>query len=279
MNIRGTWAWITGAAGGLGGAIALELAGRGANLVLTDLTLQAVEPVAVRARGQGVQVVCLVQDVTDRARWEEIAHQLETEGRLPRMLVNNAGVAAAGLALETPDQAWRTVIEIDLWGVIHGCRALVPRMLRTHDSSAVLNVASAAAHMGLPFGAAYSVAKAGVFSLTQSLRLELDSSRVSFTCVCPGSFDTGIWSVAARLGDGPPELIDQVGALVDPSGRAAMAVARRAVAATLAGRAVVNVFWESWVLDLAARVLPHQWLSRVFRYFFVRRFPSLACSP
>ena len=156
---------------------------------------------------------------------------------------------------------------------------MVPRMLVADGSSAVLNVSSAGAHIGLPFGAAYCVAKAGVFSLTQSLRVEMDSRRVSFTCVCPGSFDTNIWAVATELGDGPPDLIDRIGALVDPTGRAAPTVARKAVAATLAGRAVVNIFWESWVLNLASRVLPHQWLSFLCRRFFMRKFPSLTCSP
>jgi short-subunit dehydrogenase len=275
MNIRGYWALITGAAGGLGAALAMELADRGAKLVLTDLDGAALAVVATRARARGAEVVCLEHDVTDAQRWREIAEQLSAGGRTPRMLFNNAGVAVAGRVLDIPDQSWETVIDVVLWGVIHGVRAMVPSMLEAGRRCAVVNVASASAYVGLPFGAPYFLAKAGVLSLTQTLQSEIDPKKVSFTCVCPGQVPTGMWKIAAGLGAGSPELMDRVGGFVEPRGRTPQQVAVRAIDGALAGRAVVNVFREAWLLDLAARILPHQMLAWISRRSFVWGFPEL----
>jgi NAD(P)-dependent dehydrogenase (short-subunit alcohol dehydrogenase family) len=221
----------------------------------------------------------MVHDVGNRERWTEIATELATTGRLPRLLINNAGVAAAGRALDVSDKSWEEVIHIDLWGVIYGCREFVPRMLATAGQSAVLNVASCAAYVGLPMGAPYSIAKAGVLRLTQSLQSEIDPKQVSFTCLCPGSVHTGIWDSAARLGTARPEAMERIAKFAKPDRRTPSQVASRAIRGVLAGRAVINVYSEAWLLDLITRLLPAQWLSWANRRFFMWKFPEMVYAP
>lgn len=275
MKVEGKWAWITGAAGGIGSAMALELARRGANLVLTDLEVEPMALVAAEARARGAEVLCRSHDVRDRARWAEIAGELEDEDRLPVLLVNNAGVAAFGRAMDLSDESWQRVIDVDLWGVVFGCRELVPRMLASGRPSAVLNVASASAYVGLPLGAPYFIAKAGVLSLTQTLQSEIDRRQVSFTCLCPGQVATGIAASAARFGASQSDIIDRMIELLEPSGRTPGQVARRAIRGALAATPVVNVYPEAWLLDLAARVLPHRLLALLNRRYFMYKFPEL----
>jgi short-subunit dehydrogenase len=275
MNVQGKWAMITGGGGGIGAAMALELANRGAKLVLTDVDHERMEAVAEQVRWHGAEVICIVQDVSDRQRWTEIADELEADGRLPTLLINNAGVAAAGRAMDISDESWKAVIDIDLWGVIYGCRALVPRMLDSGNRCAVLNVASCSAYVGLPMGAPYFIAKAGVLRLTQTLQSEIDPKKVSFTCLCPAQVATGIGASAARLGTGGPAVMDELVKLLAPEGRTPDQVARRAIRGLLTGRAVVNVYREAWLLDFLTRLIPHQWVAWLTRRYFIWKFPQL----
>ena len=274
MNIREEWVMITGAAGGLGSAMAQEFASRGANLILTDLDTDSLTEISKDLLALRVEVVCISQDVTDRARWTEIADELAQAGRTPRILVNNAGIAAAGSVLGLSDESWDKVIDVDLWGVIHGCREFVPRMLEIDGQSAVLNVASCAAFMGLPMGSAYCIAKAGVLRLTESLQSEVDPQNVSFTCLCPGAVFTGIWASAGKLGSVLPETMERITEAAKPGRREPSQVAQKAVRGVLAGKAVVKVYTEAWILDAATRLIPPKFLSRIKRRMYKRSFPK-----
>lgn len=274
MNIREEWVMITGAAGGLGSAMALEFASQGANLILTDLEVDALTELTQSLLARRVEVVCLSQDVTDRTRWSEIADELAEAGKTPRILVNNAGIAAAGSVLGLSDESWDQVIDVDLWGVIHGCREFVPRMLETDGQSAVLNVASCAAFMGLPMGSAYCIAKAGVLRLTQSLQTEVDPDNVSFTCLCPGAVFTGIWASAGKLGSVLPETMERITRASKPGRRDPSQVAKKAVRGVLSGKSIVKIYGEAWVLDIATRFIPARLLSSISRRMYKRSFPT-----
>ncbi len=271
-DVAGQWAMITGAAGGLGTAMAADLAKRGAKLILTDLDDQALAALALTLN---TETRCFVQDVTDAERWEEIACTLEEEGQLPRVLINNAGIAALGYAMEMPMRAWKQVIDVDLWGTIHGCRTFVPRMQKLEGRCAVMNVASASAYLGLPLSAPYFVAKSGVMRLTQSLSVEIPRDDVSFTVLCPGPVGTGIGPQSAALGEGPKDVLEQTVKMLAPKGRTPDQVATKAIRGMVRGRAVVNVFWEATALDLASRLLPHQWVATVSRAYFRRQIAGL----
>jgi short-subunit dehydrogenase len=273
--INSGWVLITGAAGGIGQALANEFHSKGARLILTDVAMDGLKKIADQLTSAGAEVVCFEHDVTDPQGWADIANQLEADDQMPRILVNNAGLAALGCALDLPIEAWQKVIDVDLWGVIHGCREFVPRMLASDKRCAVVNVASCAAYLGGPLSAPYFIAKAGVMRLTQSFQTEIDPRRVSFTVVCPGAVETGIGQTSAKLGGRAKETATVVDWLAPP-GRSPATVAKRAVAGALKGKAVVNVFWEAGLLNLSTRFLPFQLIAWFSRRYFVWRFPKLA---
>ena len=180
---------ITGAESGFSRALALELAARGGRLVLSDLAVPAVEETARLARSRGAtDVKTLRCDVTQLADVEALS--AAAEGPVD-LVVNNAGISSGGLIGELSMADWRSTVEVDLFGVIHGCHVFVPR-LRQQGHGHVLNVASAAGLIHAPRMAAYNVAKAGVVALSETLAAELRGTRVGVTVLCPTFFETNI---------------------------------------------------------------------------------------
>jgi NAD(P)-dependent dehydrogenase (short-subunit alcohol dehydrogenase family) len=186
---RAPHAVITGAGSGFGRALALELAGRGSRLTLSDVNVKAVEETAQLAESAGAKGVRALRcDVTRVDDVEALAAAAE---RPIDLVVNNAGVGSGGRVGELPIKDWRWTIDVDLFGVIHGCHVFVP-MLRGQGHGHVLNVASAAGLLAAPFMGAYNVAKAGVVALSETLSGELVGTKIGVTVLCPTFFQTGI---------------------------------------------------------------------------------------
>jgi NAD(P)-dependent dehydrogenase (short-subunit alcohol dehydrogenase family) len=180
---------ITGAGSGFGRALALELAGRGAVLLLADINEAGAAETARLAKAQGATRADTAR--CDVSKLEDVqALAAMAEGGVD-LLVNNAGVSSGGAIGESPLEDWRWTIEIDLFGVIHGCHVFVP-ILRKQGHGHVLNVASAAGLLCAPHMGAYNVAKAGVVALSETLAGELSGSGVGVTVLCPTFFRTNI---------------------------------------------------------------------------------------
>jgi short-subunit dehydrogenase len=183
------YAVITGAASGFGRALALVLAGRGAGLVLGDLDGAGLNETADLAKARGARSVkCLVCDVT---RVESVQALAAACDAAIDLVVNNAGVSSGGAVGEAPLEDWRWTIEVNLFGVIHGCHVFTP-ILRAQGHGYFLNVASAAGLLSAPNMGAYNVSKAGVVSLSETLAAELEGSGVGVTVLCPTFFQTNI---------------------------------------------------------------------------------------
>jgi NAD(P)-dependent dehydrogenase (short-subunit alcohol dehydrogenase family) len=198
---------ITGAGSGFGRALAVELAARGGRLVLSDVNLAAVEETARLAIASGAaSATALRTDVTSLADVEALAAACDGPVDL---VVNNAGVSSGGLIGELAVEDWRWTIEVDLFGVIHGCHVFVPR-LKAQGHGHVLNVASAAGLLAAPRMGAYNVAKAGVVALSETLAAELQGTGVGVTVLCPTFFETNIIQ-SGRFADArTKELADQL---------------------------------------------------------------------
>jgi len=220
---------ITGAGGGFGRALALELSRRGAHLVLTDVDVRAVEDSARAATEAGAASTRVVRcDVTKLEDVEAVAAGCD---RPIDLVINNAGVSSAGLVGELPMKDWRWTLDVDLFGVIHGCHAFVPK-LRAQGHGHVLNVASAAGLLCAPSMGAYNVAKAGVIALSETLAAELFGTRIGVTVICPTFFQTGI-ATNGRFTD------DKMRATAErlvSKGTTADVVAKAAIAAVERGR-------------------------------------------
>jgi len=190
MGLRkGALSVITGAGSGFGRALALELAERGGRLVLSDIDPKAAEETARLALERGaIKAAALGCDVTKIGDVEKLAKACEGAVDL---VVNNAGVSSGGLVGELSLEDWRWTIEVDLFGVIHGCHVFVPQ-LKKQGFGHVLNVASAAGLLCAPRMGAYNAAKAGVIAVSETLAAELSGTGVGVTVLCPTFFQTNI---------------------------------------------------------------------------------------
>jgi NAD(P)-dependent dehydrogenase (short-subunit alcohol dehydrogenase family) len=182
---------ITGGGSGLGRALSLRFARERWRICIADINLERADETLKLVRGAGGDGfiercdVALVQD------FDALAARVQKEWGGVDIVVNNAGIAAAGSVQTTPLADWEAVININLLGVVRGCRTFVP-MLLSQRSGHFVNIASFAAIASAPGMAAYNVAKAGVFSLSESLRAEVFDEGVDVTVACPAFFRTNL---------------------------------------------------------------------------------------
>ncbi|MPZ79632.1 MAG: SDR family oxidoreductase [Actinophytocola sp.] len=177
---------VTGAGSGLGKAIATRYAGGGAQVLVSDVDAGAAEAVA-KELGQ----VPLTLDVTTDEGWQAALDRCREDWGGLDVLVNNAGVGAGGRFERISIEDWDWIWEINLKGVVRGCRTFVPLFKEQHAGH-IVNVASLAGIMNLPAMSSYNVTKAGVISLSETLRYELEPYGVLTTVVCPAYFRTNL---------------------------------------------------------------------------------------
>jgi NAD(P)-dependent dehydrogenase (short-subunit alcohol dehydrogenase family) len=215
---------VTGAGSGLGRALCQELARRGARVLASDIDVEgAVGTVAALGSGAAHAVRC---DVTKLSEVEQLAIEAERVLGGVDLIVNNAGVAVGGPVGEVPIESWRWIVDVNLWGVIHGCHVFVPR-LRRQGSGHVLNVASAAGLLSSPNLGPYNATKAAVVALSETLYGELAAEGVGVSVLCPTFFQTNIADAARVYAD--PEMMDTVRELMTSAKLQADGVARAAL--------------------------------------------------
>jgi NAD(P)-dependent dehydrogenase (short-subunit alcohol dehydrogenase family) len=223
MRLDGARAVITGAGSGLGRALCTELARRGARVMVSDRDSASAEGTARLIETAGGKAVLQPCDVTKPEEVEALAEAAFSGLGGVDLLVNNAGVGGGGEIGKMPLEEWKRILDVNLWGVIHGCHAFVPR-LRAQGSGHILNIASAAGLLSVGFLAPYNVSKAGVVSLSETLYLELKPAGIGVTVACPTFFRTNIASASAQYTD--PKLGTAARRLVDESRVAPEGVAR-----------------------------------------------------
>jgi NAD(P)-dependent dehydrogenase (short-subunit alcohol dehydrogenase family) len=193
-ELRNRVAVVTGAASGIGLAIVDAFAGLGMRVAMVDVDDDRLHAEADRLLGNDADVIAVRADVRDPESVEAAGQAvLERFGTL-HVAVNNAGVVGGGNSWEIPLDEWHRVIDVDLWGVIHGVRSFVPLILASGEEGHVVNVASMAAVLTLPRLAPYTVAKHGVLGLTDVLRAELEGlgAPVGASVVMPGMVKTAM---------------------------------------------------------------------------------------
>jgi NAD(P)-dependent dehydrogenase (short-subunit alcohol dehydrogenase family) len=184
-------AFITGAASGLGLAICKRLAPRGWRLLIADVNEDRLRQAGVTLSGLGAETETRVLDVTDISALESAAALLREKWGGVDMVFNNAGIATAGAIDELTLEEWQRTIDVDLWSVIHGCRIFAP-ILKAQGGGYIVNTASSAGTLAGPEMAAYNVAKAGVVSLSETLKTELDKDNIGVSVICPTVFVTSL---------------------------------------------------------------------------------------
>ncbi len=195
-QLDGRLALVTGAGSGIGLATAVALADRGARVLLVDRDEAALARAGESIRGSR----SLQCDVSDADAMQRLADEVLVSEGVPDVVVNNAGIAIAGPFLKTGVADWRRIVDINLLGVVHGCRLFGEAMVERGRGGQIVNTASAAAFLpskGLP---AYAATKAAVLMLSECLRAELAPSGIGVTAVCPGFVATNITRAAQYVG-------------------------------------------------------------------------------
>ncbi|AHH96019.1 SDR family oxidoreductase [Kutzneria albida] len=180
---------ITGAGSGIGRATALAFAKQGAEVVVCDL-----DPVTAKETAElaGTRAHAYQVNVADEEAVRQFAAQVAAEHGVPDVVVNNAGIGHSGTILDTTSAQWTKVLDVNLWGVIHGCRAFGELMVRRGEGGHIVNLASAAAYLPSKVLGAYATSKAAVFMLSDCLRAELAEHGIGVSAICPGLVRTNI---------------------------------------------------------------------------------------
>ncbi len=185
--------FITGAASGIGRATAIEAAGDGAVLFLTDVDEAALTATVDRIRADGGNVAFAAPaDVADHDGVRAITTAITDEHGAMDVVMNVAGIAMWGTISSLPHATWQRVVDINLMGPIHVLEYLVPPMIDAGRGGHVVNVSSAAGIIGMPWHAAYSASKFGLRGVSEVLRFDLARHRIGVSLVCPGGVDTGL---------------------------------------------------------------------------------------
>jgi NAD(P)-dependent dehydrogenase (short-subunit alcohol dehydrogenase family) len=200
---------VTGGAGGLGRAFCLELARRGAHILVADIDAAgAAETVTLveRAGGKAFATTC---DVAKLDQVERLATLADDKLGGCDVVVNNAGVAVGGSVGDIPIADWEWIMGINLWGVIYGCHVFVPRF-KQQGRGHVINVASAAGLLSAGEMGPYNVTKAGVVALSETLASELRTHGVGVTVLCPTFFRTNISKSSRSNNAGAQAMVERL---------------------------------------------------------------------
>lgn len=194
QDLKNKVAVITGAAEGIGRAIAVAAAAEGMKLVLADLNAEKLAATVAELSASGADAIGIPTDVANEAAVKAMADQAFSHYGKVHLLVNNAGVGMAKSAWETTQADWDWIMGINLYGVTHALRAFIPRMLEKGEEGHIVNTASMAGLLSAPALAAYNVTKFGVVTLSEGLHhdLALRKSRIKVSVLCPSWVKTRI---------------------------------------------------------------------------------------
>ncbi|WP_374774788.1 SDR family oxidoreductase [Streptomyces sp. NBC_01310] len=192
---------VTGAASGIGRATAFAFAEAGARVVAVDRDAEGAARTADMARLVGApEAWAECVDVSDEQAMEKLAVKVAAEYGIVDVLVNNAGIGLSGAFLDTTAEDWKKVLDVNLWGVIHGCRIFGKQMADRGQGGHIVNTASAAAYLPSRTLPAYSTSKAAVLMLSECLRAELASKSIGVSAICPGIVNTNITATSRFAG-------------------------------------------------------------------------------
>lgn len=273
-DLSGRIAVVTGAGSGIGRALAHRLVTEGATVVAVDIEATALDETVGQAPGGSGSMTGHACDVSDRHAVVDLADQVFVEHGAVHLLVNNAGVFQGGLAWERSRADWDWVLGVNLFGLIHGVDAFVPRMLEAGEPGHVVNTASMAGHVCAPYSGPYQVSKFAAYAYSESLGHDLAAvgAAIGVSVLCPSLIDTSIGTSARNRPD------DQAG----PGGADVEFVEEMLVGATRRGLDPAVVAGQ--VVDAVARgefLIPtnddhRPWIEDHTADLLARRLPRLS---
>jgi hypothetical protein len=272
-DISGKVAVVTGAASGIGRALAYDLARRGAKLAISDVDRIGLAETARHARVIGATVHEQQLDVTDRDAVLAYADAVVAEFGAVNIVINNAGVAFTGEVEKMSFEQIERVMDVDFWGVVHGTKAFLPHLIASGDGHLV-NISSLFGLLGMPSQSAYNAAKFAVRGFTESLRQEMliNGHPVEVTCVHPGGIKTAIARNAGTVeGVDQSEFADFFDRKLAKT--SAESAARTILRAVASNRPRVLVGLDAKLLDLLVRTIGARY-QRLFATMARRVMPQ-----
>jgi NAD(P)-dependent dehydrogenase (short-subunit alcohol dehydrogenase family) len=216
MKLKDKTAIVTGAASGIGRAIAYAFAREGAKVVAADINAEGGEETVAKIREEGGDAFFVEADVSNAEAVEKLVEQASAKHGHLDIMVNNAGIEVFQRLADTDEQAWDRVIQINLKGVFLGTKYAIPKMLE-NGGGVIVNMASVAGIMGAGGLAAYNASKGGVVLLTKNTAMDYGCRNIRANCICPGFIKTPMVEAVMSL-PGATEVRDQLNSLC-PAGR------------------------------------------------------------
>lgn len=197
-KLSGTTVVITGTTSGIGRETAREFAKAGAKVVIAGRRQERLQELVKEIESQGGQALAMPTDVAEQAQVEKLIETaVEKFGRVD-VLVNNAGVAIASRFAEMPMDDFRRLMDVNFWGAVYACRAVIPQMRKQRGGGVILNVSSIFGKRGMPFETAYCASKFALAGFSEALRAELMSEAIDVCTIYPGAVETEIFDAAAN---------------------------------------------------------------------------------
>ncbi len=262
-NFNSKLALVTGASSGIGQAIAVALARQGARLILVGTNESRLAESKHLCEATGAQAHPYSANVADYRLMQGLAEAVRAEHGTVDILVNNAGVVMSGLMHEVEIEDWQRLIDINVMGVVHGCKLFIPGMLE-QGSGHIVNMASAAGLIGQPGMSTYCATKHAVVGLSSSLRYEVARSGVGVSTICPGYVRTPIIESLKLVGKlDTPKARAKVEKTMRGSKLTAEVVAARTLKAIRKNESFVTIGKDAQMANYGRRLSPGL-LDRMF---------------
>ena len=253
-DLKDKVAVITGAGGGVGSALAHELAGRGCHLALVDISEPALQATAAAVASQGVKISTHVTDITSREQMAALpAAVLEQHGKV-NILINNAGITFQKSFATHSLEDWEKITNINWWGVLYGCHFFLDA-LQSADGAHIVNLSSMSAFLGLPGQTSYCATKGAVKLLSESMWAEMEKLDIGVTSVHPGAIKTDMIQATLKNSD-DIEAAQRNYEMAQRIGVTPEHVAQRIVKAIEKKQMRIRVGKDAVLLDLLKRWFP-----------------------
>lgn len=207
-NLKGKKALVTGGSRGLGKAIALALAAEGVEVAITGRNEKSLKETTKELQTRGIKTMYSVFDISNFKEVEFSLKKLQNDFGTFDILINNAGIAAFGSFLDMPEKEWMNIVQTNLFGPYYVSKTILPSMIEKKGGD-IINVSSTAGLKGGATTSAYSVSKAGLISLSESLMFEMRKHNIRVTTLTPSTIASDMSVKELKITDGNPEKVLQ----------------------------------------------------------------------